>query len=204
MEFLTNILSGGVLGVFTSAFSTWFKFKQQAQNNEFKLNMIKAQSDASIQEAKAQIEVSKVVTEGNERIEEAKADTAENIGRASLIEKLTGNYLSDNTLHIMLKDTSLTGKIFRPFIYLHLLFMDAVRGLIRPVLTVGIIYYVTYITGISLDHYLHSNTGMDGLMHMVIHPAIQLILFSASTVIAFWYSDKAMSRRYQKGVSDAS
>ena len=199
MDFLTNILSGGVLGVFTSAFSTWFKYKEKQQDNKFKLQMIKAQSDASIQEIKAQVEVQNIVTEGNVKVEESKADTMENVGRSSLLEKLTGKYLSDDTLKIMLTDDSLVGRVFRPLIYLHILFMDAVRGLIRPVLTVGIVWYVAYIVNISLHKYLTMDNGETELMQMVIHPAIQLILFSASTVIAFWFADKSMSRRFQKG-----
>jgi len=202
MEFLTNILSGGVLGVFTSAFSTWFKYKEQVQANKFKLDMIKAQSDASIQEIKARVQVQQVVTEGNVKLEESKADTAENIGRSSLIEKLTGKYLSDDILKTMLTDDSWVGRIFKPLIYLHVLFMDAVRGLIRPILTLGIVWYVTYIINLALHKYLSMDYGAQGLMQMVIHPAIQLILFSASTVIAFWFADKSMSRRFQKGNSN--
>jgi len=201
MEFLTNILSGGILGVFTSAFSTWFKYKEQQQANKFKLDMIKAQSDASIQEIKAQVQVQQVVTEGNIKLEENKADTMENVGRSSLIEKLTGKYLSDDILKTMLTDDSWIGRIFRPIVYFHILFMDAVRGLIRPILTIGIVGYVSYIINLSLGKYLSMDSGLEGLMQMVISPAVQLILFSASTVIAFWFADKSMSRRFQKSTT---
>ena len=204
MEFLTNILSGGILGVFTSIFSTWFKYKEQQETNKFKLDMLKAQSDATIEEIKANIQVQQVITEGAIQLEENKSDTMESIGRSSLIETLTGKYLSDNVLKLMLKDTSITGQIFKPLIYLHVLFMDAIRGLIRPTLTIGIVWYVTYIINISLDEYLLADFGSENLMSMVIKPAIQLILFSASTVISFWFADKSMSRRFQQGQKNAS
>jgi len=195
MEFITNVLSGGVLGVFTSIFSTWFKYKEQQESNKFKLDMLKAQSDASIKEIEANLQVQQVITEGV-------IEANESVGRSSLIQNLTGKYMSDDIVKLMLNDGSWVGVVFKPLIYLHILFMDAVRGLIRPILTVGIVWYVTYIINISLDTYLADDFGAENLMIMVIKPTIQLILFSASTVISFWFADKSMSRRFQKGSND--
>ncbi len=197
MEWIGNILSGGVLGAVTSIFGAWFKYKQDKDEREFKLKYLNAESKNAIAEINAQIEVSRVVTEGSILIEEAKADTAEARGRNGLIERLTGNYMSESTLSQMLKDDSLTGKIFKPLIYLHVMFMDAVRGLIRPILTVGIVGYVAWIVNVALTPYILSGSQSE-LMSMVIAPSIQLILFSASTVIGFWFSSKALERRYQK------
>ena len=201
MDFFTNILSGGILGVVTSLTNVWFKYKADKEEHAFQLAKIKAQSDASIEEIKANIQVQQIVTEGSIKLEENKADTAESVGRNSLIAKLTSNYISDSILKLMLNDNSLSGRIFRPLIYLHLLFMDAVRGLIRPVLTVGIVWYITYIINMSLSKYMGATFSQTDLMDLVIRPAIELILFSASTVIAFWFSDKATSRRFQQGIS---
>jgi len=192
MDFFTNILSGGLLGVVTSLTSTWFKYKSDKESHAFELAKIKAQSDASIEEIKANIQVQQIIQEGN-------SDTAESVGRSSLIEKLTSNYISDTILKKMITDDSLSGRIIRPFIYIHLLFMDAIRGLIRPVLTVGIVYYVTYIINLSLKNYMTIGFSETELMNLVIKPSVELILFSTSTVISFWFADKSMSRRFQKG-----
>ena len=202
---LTNVLSigsGGILGVFTAIFGTYFKYKEQQEVNKFKLAMLKAESEANINEIKAQIEINKVITEGAIQLEENKADTMASAGFGSLIQSLTGKYLSDSILKIMLEDSTKVGLVFRPLIYLHVLFMDFVRGMIRPTLTVGIVWYVTYIIDISLEEYLIDDFGSENLMAMVIRPAIQLILFSASTVVAFWFADKSMSRRFQKGTNN--
>lgn len=196
MDFLTNILSGGLLGTVTSLFSGWMKYKQRKDDQAFQLKKIAAESSAAIEEIKANIEVNKVVQEGELQTEYAKADAVENVGRSSLIKALTGNYISNDTLKMMLQDNSLVGKIFRPLIYLHLLFMDAIRGLIRPILTVGIIGYVSYVVYITLGKYLNTGNMVD-LMTFVIKPSISLLLFSAATVVGFWFADKAMSRRYQ-------
>jgi len=192
MDFLTNIFSGGLLGVVTSLFSGWMKYKEVKQRNEHELAMIKVQSDASIAEIKANIEVQKTVTEGQ-------ADANENVGRSDLIKTLTGKYIKDNILEKIIDDNSLTGRIFKPFLYAHLIFMDAIRGLIRPVLTLGIVGYVAWIINSTLTVYL-KDTDYTNLMDKVINPSITLLLFSASTVIGFWFADKAMTRRYQQGV----
>jgi len=198
MDFFTNILSGGLLGSVTSIFATWFGYKQQKEQNEFELKKFKAESEANLNEIKAQIEVDKVITEGAISLEEAAADTAEATNRAGLIERLTGKYLKDDVVKMMISDKTKIGLVFRPLIYLHLLAMDAIRGLIRPVLTIGIVWYVMVIIDTALEEYLLDDFGTENLMLAVIKPALQLILFAASTVISFWFSDKAMSRRYQK------
>jgi len=192
MDFFTNILSGGLLGVITSLTSAWFKYKADKEQHSFELAKIKAQSNAAIEEIKANIQVQQIVQEGQ-------ADTAESVGRSSLIEKLTSNYISDTILNKMITDNSLSGRIFRPLIYAHLLFMDAIRGLIRPVLTIGVVWYVTYVINISLQKYMTVGFSKIELMDLVIRPSIELILFSTSTVVSFWFADKSMSRRFQKG-----
>lgn len=198
MDFLTNILSGGILGVVTSAISTWLKYKEVKESNDFKLKMIKAQSDASIEEIKAQVQMNKVIVEGNVSTEYAKAEVAETASRSSLIANLTANYIDKDVLIHMLSDNTLTGRIFKPLLFLHLIVMDFVRGMVRPILTAGIMYYIIMIVNQSLGTYLVSGNTVD-LLNTVINPALTLLLFSASTVISFWFADKSMSRRFQEG-----
>jgi hypothetical protein len=207
MDWLTGLASigsggflGSFLGIFTSLASTYVQYKEKLADNKHQLDLIKANSEATIREIDAQIEVQKIVTEGDVRVEEAESDTAESVGRNSLIERLTGKYLSDDILKTMITDTTKIGIFFKPFIYLHVIFMDAVRGLIRPILTVGIVWYVTYIIDMALEEYFLDDYASENLMVMVIKPAIQLILFSTSTVVSFWFADKSMSRRFQKGM----
>lgn len=206
MEWLSdiaNIASGGllgsVLGILTSTIGTYFKHKEVLARNAHELNLIKANSDASIREIEAQVKVQRIVTEGNILLEENRADTEESVGRASMLQVLTGKYISDDILKTIIADDTKIGLFIRPFIYLHLLFMDAVRGLIRPVLTVGIVWYVTYLTNIALEDYLTDDFAKEELMEMVIEPAVMLILFSTSTVVSFWFADRSMARRFQKG-----
>ena len=203
MEWLSglgNIVSGGILGSITSLVGTWFKYKEAKDDREFKLKYLQAESAANIAEINANIEVNKTITEGQVMIEEAKADALENVGRTDLIAKLTGNYMGTSTLNLMIKDNTKIGLIFRPLLYLHIMFMDAVRGLVRPVLTVGIMGFIGYLLVMTLVPYI--KTGDEAvLMKLVIAPAIQLILFGASTALGFWFSDKATSKAFVKNQS---
>ena len=198
LDFFTNIVSGGMLGAATSMFGTWMQHKDQQEKNSHEVIMVKANSDATLAEIQANVEVSRTITEGQVLIEEAKAEALENVGRGGLIERLTNNYLSDSTLNVMLQDSTWVGKVFRPFIYAHLLFMDAIRGLIRPAITAGVIGYVMYIVHMTLTPYV-AQGNMAVLMDMVTRPSVTLLLFSASTVIGFWFADKSMAKRYQAG-----
>lgn len=198
MEFLTNVLGGGILGSITSLFSTWFKLKEKREENEFKLKMIEAQSKANIEEIKANIEVQRTITEGAIQVEELRADVEETKGRNLLIQKTTGNFISDETLHMMLNDKTLTGKIFRPIVYLTLLTLEASRGMIRPVLTAGFSWFCMYIFIDAMALYSKGQIDPTLLMNEVIKPTINLLLFGASTMIGFWFADKSMARRFQK------
>jgi hypothetical protein len=198
MEFLTNILGGGILGSLTSLFSSYFKLKEKREDNEFKLKMIEAQSKASINEINAQIEVQKTITEGEVMVEELRADTEEAKGRNSLIQKTTGNFISDETLHIMLNDKTWVGVVFKPLTYFTLLTLEASRGIIRPLLTAGFSYFCMFIFIEAMEIYTKGAIDQVMLMNEVIKPTINLLLFGASTMIGFWFADRASSRRYQK------
>lgn len=198
MDFITNILSGGILGSVTSLFSTWFKIKEKREDNEFKLKMIEAQSKANIEEIKANIEVQRTITEGAIQVEELRSETEESKGRSLLIQKTTGNFISDETLHMMLSDKTWTGKAFRPIVYFTLLSLEAMRGAIRPVLTAGFAWFCMYIFVDAMDLYTKGAVSQEILMQEVIKPTINLLLFGSSTMIGFWFSDKSMARRIQK------
>jgi len=197
MDFLMNIFSGGLLGAVTNLFGAWMKHKDQQEKNSHELKMVKATSEAALAEIQANVQVSKVVAEGNVLMEEARSDTAESIGRSGLIENLTGKYLKDGIVEKMIDDNSWTGKAFRPLLYGHLLLMDAVRGLVRPVLTVGVIGYISFVVNKTLTPFVLSGDA-ELLMRTVTQPSVQLLLFSASTMVGFWFADKSMAKDYRK------
>ena len=198
MEFLNNIVSGGILGSVTSLFSTWFKLQEKKEDNKFQIEKIEAQSKANINEINARVEIEKTITEGEIQVEELRADVEETKGRNELIQKTTGNFISDETLHIMLNDKTWTGKAFRPIVYFTLLALEAMRGAIRPVLTAGFAWFCMYIFVDAMSLYTKGAVSQEMLMTEVIKPTINLLLFGSSTMIGFWFSDKSMARRIQK------
>lgn len=202
MEFLANLLSGGVLGAVSSIFNGWLKHIDEKDRRKFQLEMIKANSDAAVREIEARVKIQKEITEGNVRSEEMAAERAEMNGRNQLVERLTGRYFGDDILMKMLNDDSIIGKIFRPVIFFHVLFMDAIRGVIRPLVTSGSILFSFYVfvEAFGLYQKLGGNLDPSELMDNVIRPTIDLLIFTVSVVVGFWFADKSAARRFQIGV----
>ncbi len=199
MEFFANLIGGGLLGAVSSIFNGWLKHVDQKDKRRHQLALIKANSDAAVREIEARIKIQHEITEGNIQEAEMRAEENEMHGRNAMIEKLTGRYASENILEKMMDDNSLLGKIFRPFIYLHVLVMDFLRGIIRPLVTSGSIVFAFYVFVTAFDMYqkMNGTIAPSDLMDSVIKPIINLLIFIVSVVIGFWFADKSASRRFQ-------
>lgn len=196
MELITNLLSGGLIGSITSLVNQWFKHKEKQSDQEFELKKIKATSDAAIAEINARIEVEESITERAIAVEELKADVEESKGRNALIASVTGQINTDIMLK-MISDDSWVGKAFRPFIYLHILFMDALRGTIRPLVTAGSIGFSCYVFIVAFEMYSKLETiNPNDIMLYVIKPMIALLVFIVGVVVGFWFADKSSTRKF--------
>ncbi len=199
MDFWTNLLSGGVLGVLSSLFNGWLKYKDEQDRRRHQLALIRENAEANVREIEARVQVERQITEGRIKESEMDMEREESKGRTALIERLTGRYLSDDVIGRLLSDTSLTGMIFRPLVYIHILFMDALRGVVRPIITAGSIGFSFYVFYVSFEMYskLAGIPNAQLLMENVILPMINLTIFVVSAVIGFWFSDKSAARRFQ-------
>ena len=145
MNTLINLLGGGLLGSVTSIFTQWMKNKEKVADQEFELKKIKAESDATIAEIQARVQIEQSITERMVQVEELKADVQEADGRSDLIAKTTGNYIEKDVMLKMISDNSWIGLIMRPFIYANNLFIELSRSIIRPFITVGSLLFNCYI-----------------------------------------------------------
>ena len=201
MNTILNLLSGGLLGSVTSLFNQWMKTKEKANDQEFELKKIKAQSDATIAEIQARVQIEQSITEREVKVEELRADTNEAIGRNDLIKDVTGNYISQDVMIKMITDESIVGKIMRPFIYLNNLFMELARGVIRPLITIGSLAFNCYIfiTAWALYSALEK-VSPEQILTLVIVPTIDLLVFISSTAVGFWFADKSNVRSFTKSL----
>ena len=106
MNTLINLLGGGLLGSVTSIFTQWMKNKEKVADQEFELKKIKAESDATIAEIQARVQIEQSITERMVQVEELKADVQEADGRSDLIAKTTGNYIEKDVMLKMISDNS--------------------------------------------------------------------------------------------------
>lgn len=199
MDILINLLGGGLLGSLTSIFTQWMKNKEKVSDQDFELKKIKAQSDATIEEIKARIQIEETITERMVQVEELKADVQEVEGRSALIEKTTGNYIEKDVMLKMISDNSWIGLIMRPFIYANNLLIELSRSIIRPFITVGSLLFNAYIFIVGWELYKTLATVTpEQIITMVISPTINLLVFISSTAVGFWFADKSNVRTFNK------
>lgn len=200
MNTLINLISGGLIGSLTSLIQTWLKAKEKANDQEFELKKIKAESDAAIAEINARVKIEESITEREIQVKELEADVQESVGRNSLIETTTGDRISEKVLLKMIGDTTFVGKyIMRPLIYIYLLVMDFTRGIIRPGTTVTSLAFTAFVFIQAWGLYsTMTEITPNELMKMVIAPVIDLLVFIVSTVVSFWFADKSGARNFNK------
>lgn len=199
MDILINLLGGGLLGSLTSIFTQWMKNKEKANDQDFELKKIKAESDATIAEINARVQIEETITERMIQVEELKADVQEAQGRSSLIEKTTGNYIEKEVMLKMITDKSWVGLIMRPLIYANNLLIELSRSIIRPVITMGSLLFNAYIFIVAWELYKTLATVTpEQIMMMVISPTINLLVFISSTAVGFWFADKSNVRNFSK------
>ena len=199
MNTLINLLGGGLLGSVTSIFTQWMKNKEKVADQEFELKKIKAESDATIAEIQARVQIEQSITERMVQVEELKADVQEADGRSDLIAKTTGNYIEKDVMLKMISDNSWIGLIMRPFIYANNLLIELSRSIIRPFITVGSLLFNCYIFVTAWGLYSTLATvAPDQIMTLVIVPTIDLLVFISSTAVGFWFADKSNVRAFSK------
>ena len=199
MNTLINLLGGGLLGSVTSIFTQWMKNKEKVADQEFELKKIKAESDATIAEIQARVQIEQSITEREVRVEELKADVQEANGRSDLIAETTGDYIKKDVMIKMISDDTWIGLIMRPFIYANNLLIELSRSIIRPFITVGSLLFNCYIFVTAWGLYSALGTVTpEQIMTLVIVPTIDLLVFISSTAVGFWFADKSNVRAFTK------
>ena len=206
INFLGGGLSGGLFGILGGLGTAWLKYSSDKAEREFRLkdgdskrkhelNMVKAESEASIREVKANIHKAQIVTEGQ-------IELAETAGRNDAIEKLSKNTIGSSMLERMLFKSNGWKSYFSVPIAMFIVtlqgFVDVLRTLVRPVITYGSVGFSMYVTYLSFTMYQQMGLQLSSQdLYNIIQTMIKLLTFTTSTVIGFWFMDKSMSRKFQ-------
>ena len=161
---LESLLSGGLLGVVGSGLTNLLDFFKKRQDHKYNLELRKLDLEAMDKEFEAQREVS--------------AD--------KLVET---SYQHDMSTTAGLHDKIEKGKISSAVI----LFIETVRSLIRPVLTIYLIILVHLIHGEAQDIIEKAGIQNIDLMEalMIYDDITKMILFLSSMSVAWWFGSRS-------------
>jgi len=162
---IINIASGGLTGIIGSAISAFSTYKLKKLEYEHQEKLIQLQSEAK----KVDIEVTKAVVQGQVDIQNAKAFT-ESVKSQQL------KYFSDK-FYESLPDW------FKPFIASAFALLDFVRGIVRPVITVYMLYLVTFLGYKTYEANPKAFTVSADII-------VQSILYLASLSVSWWFGDR--------------
>lgn len=192
-----DVIFGGLTGLIGTALGQIFKYKTEKMNNEHERGMLQLETQAMIQEAEMQIEVTKSRIEGEIELAEISAyEESLKSGR----QPMFGKEWMDKLLTMPGKMGAIA-KFFGVLIAIAFGGVDILRSLMRPVLTLytmGIASVLTYLAwkmlkaqgeGLTIEHafalYMQSSDA---------------IIYLAISAFTWWFGDR-MTNKYlqQKG-----
>ena len=187
-----SALFGSISGVI----GHWFKSKEEKDKREHEAEMFKLQmdrdklnSELAIAEINANLKVTEVQTEGALLQTEAKDFN-------SVVATLNKNILSESILKTLLDSKWYTpSRFFGVLLAILFGFVDVIRGLIRPSLTILAFVFIGYIANILGMHLEMFN---DEKKLVILAMTIDAIIYVLTASTQFWFMDRAGARDFRK------
>lgn len=191
-------LLGTITGIIGNAVGGWFKYKErklqitsQKIQNAHEIAMVKAETQAMIMEAKANIKITQAQVEGAIDLKDADAFIqAQKEGNKSLF--------SNKWIDALMKVQGWWRLITLPLASLIALlfgFVDFLRGLIRPALTVYLVGATTWITLLAWKIMQTSGLNITALQAVgIFNDVISVVTYLTVSAVTFWFGDRAMSK----------
>ena len=199
-----DIILGGLTGLLGSAVTSIFNFKTEKLRGEIKIETIKAETNAMIEEAKANIAITKAKVEGEIEVADSNAYLqSQKEGNKALfdnkwIDKLLAieGYWKIITVPLAVLVSILFG------------FVDFLRGLMRPALTiylVGLSTWITYKAYILLSMTKSAMTSTEALA--IFSDSTSIIIYLTVSCVTWWFGSRQMAKAImhqdkQNGKSD--
>lgn len=193
-----DIILGGITGLIGNAFTTWFKFKNAKLEYEHKEKMVNLETQAMIQEANMQIEVTKSRIEGEIELADAAAfQTSQKVGSEKLFhEKWIDMIMASSNR----KWTGWFFSLMGTLIAGAFAFVDWLNTFMRPALTIYLVIASSYITFLAWKIMQAS-----GLATMTATQAIGIfnqvtstMIYLAVSAVTWWFGDRTMSKFLQQ------
>lgn len=194
-----DVILGGVTGLLGNALTSWFKFKNAKLDREHEQKMVKLETDAMIQEAKMQIQVTQARIEGEIQLADAAAfDTSQKVGSKQLFSE---KWIA------MIQEAGNKSKWFGWVFTLlgtgiaaGFALVDWLNGFMRPGLTIYLTAASTYITWLAWT--ILKQNGIEALSTDqavgIFTQVTSTIIYLTVSAITWWYGDRTMSKFLQE------
>lgn len=195
---LLETILGGITGLIGNAVGGWFKLKQKKLdldihklNNKHELDMVTAETKAMIMEAKANIKITQAQVEGAIEIEDAKSYMKSQ-------EEGNKNLFSNKWIDALMKVEGWWKIITLPLASIIAMlfgFVDFLKGLIRPALTVYLCGVTTWITLMAWEI-----MNMNGVVLTVTEATnifsdvTSIVTYLTVSCVTWWFGDRRMAK----------
>ena len=191
-----DIIFGGVTGLLGTVLGQFFKYKTAKMEHEQERGMVQLETQAMIQEAEMQIQVTKSRVEGEVELAEISAyEESLRSGQKSMFGK---EWL--DKMFVMPGKMGAVAKFFAVFIAIAFAGVDILRSFMRPALTIytmGAASYLTYLAWQILQ-----TAGID---MMSVAQALGLytqvseaIIYLAISAFTWWFGDRMTAKFLQE------
>ena len=186
-----DIILGGLTGLIGSAITSIFNFKTEKLRGDIKIKTITAETNAMIEEAKANIAITRAQIEGEVEIADSNAFMkSQEVGNKALF----GNKWIDKLLEVTggWRVIAFPVAVLVSFMFG---FVDFLRGLMRPLLTIyltGLATWVTYKSYILLTLTKSEMTSIEAVG--IFTDATSIVMYLTTTVICWWFGSRQMAK----------
>ncbi len=195
---LIETILGGVTGLIGNVVGGIFKYKHaklqkemQTVQNSHELAMIKAETQAMIMEAKANIKITQAQVEGAIELKDAEAFMqSQREGNKALFDSKWINALMSTTGWWRIFTLPLAGLISFLFGL-----VDFLRGLIRPVLTVYLCGVTTWVTWMAWEIISKEGLTLDAINAVAIfQDTTSIVTYLTVSCVTWWFGDRRMAK----------
>lgn len=186
-----DIILGGLTGLIGSAVTSIFNFKTEKLRGEIKIETIKAETNAMIEEAKANIAITRAQIEGEIEVADSNVYLqSQKEGNKTLfdnkwIDKLLS--IEGYWRFVTVPTAVLVSMCFG--------FVDFLRGLMRPLLTIYLTGLATWVTWKSYELLMLTKSAMTATEAVdIFTDATSIVMYLTTTVICWWFGSRQMAK----------
>ncbi len=195
---ISDIILGGLTGLIGNAFTTWFKYKNAKMEFDHEERMVNLKTQAMIQTAQMEIDITKTKIAGKIDIEDSKAfTTSQTIGSKTLFHEKWIDMIMEGG------NRKWTGWFFRllgTLIAAGFAFVDWLNSFMRPALTIYLVGGSSYITYLAWMIMEQAGIGtMDiGQAIGIFTQVTSTMIYLAVSAVTWWFGDRTMSKYLQQ------